>query len=363
MDHQAVMEILSGRRRDLAARLLRTGLWLASKPYGAALRVRRWAYRWGLLPSQAAAAARPLELDRFGHAQEQEEAVELPVISVGNITTGGTGKTPMVAWVASQLRQQGRSPAILTRGYKSTGGVSDEAQLLRRLTGVPVIVNADRLQGACDAAAGGADVLVMDDGFQHRRLRRNLDIVLIDATNPFGYGHCLPRGLMREGPWALRDAGAIVITRSDLVSQKSLAALRDKLKRRAPKASLHVAEHHLTRFVSGDSDVPLAAARGKRVFAFCGIGNPGGFFTALEGLGAVIAGTWALEDHAAYTPRLLADIARAASAAEASVLVTTQKDAVKIIELPSPLPLWELVMEMRIVEGREELVSKLCPST
>ncbi len=351
MDHQAVMDILSGRRRDVAARLLRAGLWLASKPYASAMRLRRWAYRTGLVRSQTAAAARPLAGGEIG---------ALPVVSVGNLTTGGTGKTPMVAWVVERLLGQGATPAILTRGYKSQAGVSDEAELLRRLTGVPVIVNADRIAGAVEAAARDATVLVMDDGFQHRRLRRKLDIVLIDATNPMGYGHCLPRGLMREGLSALRDAHAIVITRSDHVEPKALAALRGRLAGRSPKASLHLAQHLLTRFTSGDRDLPLAAVAGKKIFAFCGIGNPDRFFGSLETLGAVITARRALADHTPYTPHLLADLGRQAGASGAQAIVTTQKDAVKFSEIPTPLPLWQLVMEIRIVEGEKELVNKLC---
>lgn len=344
------MDILSGRRRDAAAGLLRAGLWLASKPYAAAMRLRRWAYRTGLARSHTAATARPLAGAPVG---------PLPVISVGNLTTGGTGKTPMVAWIVARLVGQGASPAILTRGYKSADGVSDEAELLGRLTGVPVIVNADRVGGAVAAAALNATVLVMDDGFQHRRLRRKLDIVLVDATNPMGYGHCLPRGLMREGPSALADAHAIVITRSDQVPAEALGALRARLARRAPKASIHLAQHRLTRFTCGASDLPLAAVAGKKIFAFCGIGNPDSFFDSLERLGAVLAGRRALPDHAPYTPHLLADLGRQASACGAQVIVTTQKDAVKFSDLPSPLPLWQLVMEIRIVEGEEELVKKL----
>ena len=177
MNEQKVRDILSGRQTGPVAALLRATLSAASVPYAAAMRVRRDAYRRGVLASHAAG---------------------VPVICVGNVTTGGTGKTPMVAWVVRRLLENGFAPAILTRGYKSSAGQSDEAELLRRSlpASVPIVVNGNRLAGAQAARQQGANVLVMDDGFQHHRLRRDLDIVLIDATNPFGFGRCLPRGLL-----------------------------------------------------------------------------------------------------------------------------------------------------------------------
>ena len=176
-------EIMSGRRRGAGASLLRAALATVAGPYAGTMWLRRWMYRRALLPSRRA---------------------KVPVICIGNITTGGTGKTPMVAWVVGRLKAAGCNPAILTRGYRPAAGQSDEAELLKHLCDAPVVINGDRPAGAAQAVAGGADVLVMDDGFQHRRLRRDMDVVLIDATNPFGYGHCLPRGLLREGPSALR---------------------------------------------------------------------------------------------------------------------------------------------------------------
>ncbi|MCY2924491.1 MAG: tetraacyldisaccharide 4'-kinase, partial [Planctomycetota bacterium] len=130
-------------------------------PYAGAVRLRRWAYRKGLLHSHKAG---------------------VPVVCVGNLTAGGTGKTPMVAWVVKHLREQGRRPAILTRGYKAHRGISDEAELLKAVTGADVVVQADRVAGAAGAIAAGADVCVMDDGYQHLRLRRDFSIVLLDAT-------------------------------------------------------------------------------------------------------------------------------------------------------------------------------------
>jgi tetraacyldisaccharide 4'-kinase len=303
------------------------------------MRLRRWAYRRGLLPAAAA---------------------EAPVICVGNLTAGGTGKTPMAAWVAARLLEAGRRPAILTRGYKPAGGRSDEAELLRRLCEAAVVVGADRVAGARAAVAAGADALVMDDGFQHLRLRRDLDVVLIDATRPFGFGRCLPRGLLREPPAALRDAGAVVVTRSDAVSVEALARLRGRLSGLAPAAGVHAAVHEPAALLDdrGRQHPPDALA-GRRAFAFCGLGNPEPFFALLGRLGVRLAGRRALDDHVAYTPAVLAALRQAAGACDADVAITTQKDAVKLPAAALPRAVWQLAVRMKILDGREALVRRI----
>jgi tetraacyldisaccharide 4'-kinase len=339
MNHEQVMDILSGRRRGAGASALRAALAGASLPYAAAMRLRRWAYRAGALPSRAAG---------------------VPVISVGNITTGGTGKTPMVAWLVGQLKQMNRKPAVLTRGYKSEGGRSDEAELLRQMTGAAVIVNAARLAGAAAAIAGGADVLVMDDGFQHRRLRRDLDIVLIDATNPFGFGHCLPRGLLREPPSALADADAIIITRADAARPEEFQHLRGQLAKLAPRASLHMAAHRPKEIADPAGAVmPVSVLAGRKILAFCGLGNPQQFFDMLARLGADVAATVAFDDHAAYSPADLDAIRRRARQCNADVLVTTAKDRVKFPLTWSDRPVWTLIVNLDIIDGRDELMRQV----
>jgi tetraacyldisaccharide 4'-kinase len=354
MDHQKAMDILSGRAGGPAAACLRAGLWAASKPYAAAMRLRRWAYRAGVARSHAAG---------------------VPVICVGNLTTGGTGKTPMVAWVVGQLQQAGHRPAILTRGYggqvsSSAGDVgggagddlagSDEARLLAGLTGAGVIVDGDRVAGAARAVADGADVLVMDDGFQHRRLRRDLDIVLIDAVSPFGLGHCLPRGLLREGPSALADAHAVVVTHADQAPLDQLARLSDRLRVLAPRASHHAAVH-VPKALLDESGArrPLGELLGRPVLAFAGLAAPGHFFATLERLGAHLAARHALPDHAVYTQAILDELTAAATAAKADVLVTTQKDHVKLAVLHGSMPICQLAVEIDITDGRESLLARI----
>ena len=323
--------------------VVRASLYLASLSYSALMRLRRWAYRLGVLPSMTATKTAPSQS-------------RLAVISVGNITTGGTGKTPMVAWIVRELQAAGRRPGILLRGYKAKQGKSDEAELLKQLTGAIVITNADRVAGAAQAIAAGADVIVLDDGFQHRRLRRDVDIVLIDATDPFGLGYCLPRGLLREPVSALADASVIVITRGDSMAPKELDALRSKLSRLAPKAAIVRAAHKpVAAFDGAGQRLAPTALRGRKVFAFCGLGSPQSFLHTLGQLGVRIVGQCILEDHCEYTPQLLEELSDLAGQAGVELAVTTQKDYVKITPSQFELPLWQLAIEMDVTEGREEL--------
>lgn len=375
MDEAGLKDIMNGRG-GVGNSLARELLAIASVPYAAVMCIRRWGYRRGILHSSSTdmparisnRSGAKIRMDgeiRGGMAPNTETAraidgVHVPVISVGNITTGGTGKTPMVVWVIQRLRHAGRRPAILTRGYKSRGGVSDEAELLKAQTGVPVIVNPDRIAGAMEAIAGGADVLVMDDGFQHRRLRRDLDIVLIDATNPFGYGFCLPRGMLREPLSALRDAHAIVITHSDAISADELVRLRANLIRLAPQASISTAIHKPVCLVDAQGQKhSFESIFGKRVVAFCGIGNPPSFFESLESLGANVIATQALDDHVHYGPDTIESLKKSLSENKADFAVTTQKDMVKLSKVELGKPILALAVAMEILTGEDELALKI----
>ena len=349
MRERAIHELLSGRTTGPLAGLARAGLLAASLPYSAAMRLRRWAYRRQL----------PGLFSRRPHCDNR-----IGIICVGNITTGGTGKTPMVAMIVRHLCELGRRPAILTRGYKGRGGRSDEAQLLEQLSQGPrpvsVIVNPDRVAGAQAAVAGGADVLVMDDGFAHLRLGRDLNIVLIDALNPFGYGYCLPRGLLREPPSALADADAIVITHADQAGADDVDALRRKLAALSPRATMHQAAHVPACVIDAQGrEQPPQTLAGKKVFAFCGLGNPESFFETIRGLGAELSGKLALNDHATYDAATLEAIIRAARACGAEMLLTTQKDFVKLRSLPCDMEIRQLAVRMEITQGRQELLDKI----
>jgi tetraacyldisaccharide 4'-kinase len=295
-----------------AARTLLTGLAL---PYGLAVSARNACYDRGLAVARSAT---------------------VPVISVGNLTLGGTGKTPLVAWVCRRLLELGRQPAVVSRGYAARPGEqSDEAAELEiLLPGVPHLADRDRLAGAAAATAAGADVVVLDDGFQHRRLRRDLDVVAIDATDPFGCNHLFPRGLLREPLRGLARADAVVVTRADGLPP----AERDRIRRQVAAARPGLppvvwleTEHRPAglRAASGQT-TPLAALRGRPVAAFCGIGNPAAFRRTLVETGATIVGFQSFADHHPYGAADLASLAAWAEQTAAGLVVTTLKDLVRI---------------------------------
>ena len=332
-------KILSGEARGPGAACLRALLYLLSFAYGFVVRLRNWLYNIGVLP---------------------EHRVDKPVISIGNITVGGTGKTPAVEYVVRWFAEHGARPAILSRGYGAKDGRNDEALLLEaHLPDVPHRQYPDRFRAAVEAIKlDNANVLVLDDGFQHRRLARFGDIVLVDATCPFGYGRLLPRGLLREPAKNIRRADAIIVTRSDLVDDATLARLMDRLERLAPGVPRATATHKpaaAATYPNGVAQEPSVIA-GKRVGLFCSVGNPGAFRRTAEQVGAAVE--WAREfpDHHWYTPEDVAAIARADNTT-VEAFVTTEKDAVKLGNLwPRDYKLMVLRVQMDIVSGEAELV-------
>lgn len=341
-------DLISGRQRGPFAAVLRAGLTILAWVYGAALLFRAFWYR--LIPGAV-------------------RRVTPPVISVGNITTGGTGKTPMTAWIAGQLIQAGRRPAILTRGYKgrslryeptqpraaqSHGRVeSDEVEVLRRhCPGVEVVIDPDRVAGARRAAARGARSLVLDDGFQHRRLHRDLDIVLIDATCPFGFGRLLPRGLLREPRRALRRASVIVVTRVDQIPADAVDALVAELGRLAPDRPLLRCRHQVTGFCDVQGrPVSGVDAPATQAVIFAGIANFDSFRATVERLGVRVLAACSYADHHDYTDAEILELPQLAASLEANALLTTEKDAVKLVGrwpdegVPLLVPRVEIVFE------------------
>jgi tetraacyldisaccharide 4'-kinase len=337
------LALISGEARGPLASLQRFGLLLASVPYGAAVRLRNLLYRLGWLQSRRA---------------------PVPVVSVGNLTTGGTGKTPCVEYVAGFYRRHDLRVAVLSRGYGAAGGPNDEALVLEEnLPDVPHLQGPDRAALAQSAAEElASEVLVLDDGFQHRRLARDLDLVLIDATNPWGHGYLLPRGLLREPRSGLRRAGLVVLTRVDQVSPASRERLRRAVGRLAPSVPVVEAAHGPVELVNSDGDVaPLDELRDRPVAAFCGIGNPEAFRRTLAGLGAEVGAFRAYPDHHPYTR---ADVealrAWAGGLPLGTAVVTTQKDLVKL-RLPrlGDRPLWSLRVRLRVEAGQDVLDGRL----
>jgi tetraacyldisaccharide 4'-kinase len=342
------LAIISGERRGLAAGAARAGLTLMAG-----------LYRVGL-------GALNLRFSLPGGVRR----VAVPVVSIGNLTVGGTGKTPMVAHLAHLATGLGRRPVILSRGYGAQGGrPNEEALELQHLSpGVPHVQNSDRRQALEDwAAANSCNLAILDDGFQHRRLARDLDIVLIDATAPFGYGHVLPRGLLREPLSALRRADMVIITRTELVDAAALAALRQQLSAYLrPEAPVLVARSRPTGLVAADGSTRGADwLGGREVAAACGIGNPDAFRRTLEQAGAVVRLFETFRDHHAYTAADLDRLFAAAQAAGAKALVTTGKDYVKWLPLlgqmagAPPMEVVALEMALEIVEGEDVLRQRL----
>jgi tetraacyldisaccharide 4'-kinase len=339
------LDILSGRNRSLSAAIWRAVTGLGEPLYRAVTTGRNLAYDQGWATIHRAA---------------------LPVISVGNLTTGGTGKTPFVILLVELLQELGRQPAVLMRGYKATAdGPGDEAMLLgQRLPGVPIVVNPDRRTAAHMATYQHAsvDMLVLDDGFQHRRLHREVDLVLIDASEPFGFGHVLPRGLMREAPTALRRADGVIITRANAVDRGELTRLDRAIERWHGHPPLGHAVHRWGELI--DHADRVVDENGQPVFVFCGIGNPRAFFEQAEQQCHVV-GRQALADHHHYTAPDLAALTEAARAAGAAALLTTEKDWVKLRPLvesqpaASLLPIWRAPVRMQLREGTGRLTELL----
>jgi tetraacyldisaccharide 4'-kinase len=301
--------------------------------------------------------------------------LDVPVISVGNLTFGGTGKTPTVVALARDLVRMGRRPAILTRGYKrlddgqvvvlgpdprqSATEVGDEPlEMARRLPGVPVIVDADRARGGAEAARLGADVVLLDDGFQHLQLERDLDLVLIDAGDPWGGGRLPPLGRLREPLSALERANSVLITKVPTEWRPVVAEIESVVDRVAPRIQVFVARMRPSRVhVPGEGWREPEVLEGRRVIAFAALGRPGGFAATLTEAGAEITATRWFPDHHAYADQELSEIVDHAASASA-VPVTTAKDAVKF---PADAGVWVVEVVMEPVEGSWNGLWRLLP--
>ncbi|MCA8913048.1 MAG: tetraacyldisaccharide 4'-kinase, partial [Planctomycetes bacterium] len=315
MKQRDFIDLISGAKRGAVPSLLRGLLRLLSFWFWLGAITRIFLYRMGLLRGVKADA---------------------PVICVGNITTGGTGKTPAVAWVVNTLRGMGHEPWILSRGYKSDASGNDEMKVLNELCpGVHHLQDPNRVAAAHKATHDGAKLLVLDDGFSHLRLKRDLDILLFDSLNPFGYGRMLPRGLLREPLSNVRRAKFAIFSRADLASKERLRDLEDTIRCKGFTGGVAHAAHEPVKLVriGDDAEVSLDELKGAVVAPFCGIGNPRGFERTLESLGAKLSnmGTYRMDDHAAITERVLTNqivpFIRTSHEVGATCAVCTQKDA------------------------------------
>jgi tetraacyldisaccharide 4'-kinase len=321
-------ELISGKRTDLLSDLARAALRVASYLYSLIMLLRNCWFSW--MPRAT-------------------RRVSCPVISIGNLSVGGTGKTPMTAKITNLLLDRGRRPAIILRGYR--GGelragemesrhskletqTSDEAMLLRRhCPEAVVLISPDRLSSAREAIRQQRDCIVMDDGFQHRRLARNLDIVLIDATQALApeYAHILPLGLLREPYRSLRRAGLLILTRSDRIDEGGRTLLLEALRKASADKPVITAEHRILGFSDlRGAIVNVDSTEAMQAIIFAGIANFEGFRHSVEQQGIRVLAAYQYPDHHPYTTDEIAGLAQTAVNLEANIILTSEKDAVKL---------------------------------
>ncbi len=327
---------------------LGTFLRILSVLYGFVIRIRLWFYTRGIF---------------------KQEKLQQRVVSIGNITLGGTGKTPAVIQIAGVLFKHRKHPVVISRGYgrrdesalvvvsdgkrvlvnAETGG--DEPVLIgSKLTDVPVIADSNRYRAALYAREMfGSDIVILDDGFQHLRLWRDLDIVLIDAVEPFGSGKLFPAGILREPLSALKRADAILLTGTDRA--KDLESLK-RVIRQNTAAQIFTSFHVPSEIVNimTEETKSLSSLEDVGVLAFSGIARPTSFASMLRSLGAVVKVELAYPDHYAYSKGDIADLLQRARNEKVNMIITTEKDAVRISDL-KPNGIWALRIGLKIVEN------------
>jgi tetraacyldisaccharide 4'-kinase len=334
LDRTVYLRLIRSQTSGFWPLVARTALGAVSVVYGAGVAARNAAYdrRW-----------KPIH-----HAA-------VPVVSVGNLTLGGTGKTPMVEWLARWYRHRGLRVAILSRGYGQTAGLNDEGRVLEEnLADVPHLQDPDRVALARIATEElESELIVLDDGFQHRRLARDIDVVLVDALEPFGLGHLFPRGLLREPVRSLKRASVVVLSRADLVTAVDRAAIRAQAERLAGPLRWVEARHAPLDLIDGDGHLSaLDVLEGQSVAAFCGIGNPEGFRRTLAPLCGELADLRVFPDHHAYSAEDVGSLERWAALLGANLVLTTQKDLVKLrAGLLGPAPLRALRIGLEVTAG------------
>lgn len=375
-------DVIYGRRAGAGVGLYGAFLQALSWLFNSLVQLRLWLYQRRLLHDQPLGCL---------------------VIVVGNLTVGGTGKTPVVEKFARALRDRGRKVAILTRGYKSKAPpfwkkwwyrfthtaeqppriVSDGERVLlnseeagdepymlaKNLPGIVVLVDKNRVKsGAFAIKRFGCDTLILDDGFQYLPLKGRLNLLLVDKTNPFGNGYLLPRGILREPIKHLKRASYVFLTKSNGQRDLELEAL---IKEHNPEVDIIECAHqpqYLQRFgregEGPEARVPLSFLKGRRVLAFSGIATPESFEKFLRDLGALLVGRERFLDHYRYAEEDLAQLFALARSEGAECLVTTEKDAVRIADsLPCPIPIFYLRLEIDIIRGAadfDEAVGRIC---
>lgn len=367
MDHQKLFAIMNGKDRSAKAHLMRAGLSCAEPFYRLATGVRNKLFDWGI--------RKATKLPR-------------PVISIGNITTGGTGKTPMVITLARKLLAMDAKPAVLLRGYivevrgisddrdispeqrreewlrfEAKSSTSDEQLVIQDALPQEVAVYSgeSRIRSADAVLLDHPDVthFILDDGFQHRKVERDLNVLLIDATQPFGFNHVLPRGLLRESIANLTRADAIIITRCSQVSQDALRSLDERIERITGRPPLAHTASIWSGFQNDNDDiVGCEEFRPRHVICVSGIGNPQAFETMARHHTELIE-SMMFPDHHEYAKFNLQSVANRAQAMECDTILTTEKDWVKWRELwpqiETDIPVYRPILDIKFIDGEDAL--------
>lgn len=336
-DRESLIEIASGERRGLVASLTRCLAWCLSQVYRLVVGIRNWRFNSG----------------------RNVTKIEVPVISIGNITTGGTGKSPLVIWIAQFLRSHGSRVAVLSRGYGAKANqTSDEAlELEQRLNDVPHLQDPNRVASARIAIDElEMQTLVLDDAFQHRKIERDLDIVLIDCTRPFGFGYLLPRGLLREPLGSLARADLVVLSRCDQVTQSDITDIESRIRQNTNALIAKIVSNASHLLQADGQTTTLDSIRGLKSYAFCGIGNPENFWATLEQLDFNVRGTLPFPDHHNFDREDINRIGESAKRCHAEALLCTHKDLVKIgVNELHGIPVYALIIQTKFIDGQEEI--------
>ncbi len=339
-------------RRDFKARLLLLLCYLLFPLGWLMAKGHRWIYERGLLP---------------------REKPVLPVISVGNLSVGGTGKSAFVAWLWELLVEEGYRPALLLRGYRGKSGASqvvesdslaelvgDEALMLKRqLPEAVIVVGKQRQQSLRLAQQAGCELALLDDGFQYLKLQRDADILLLHVRQTLKAGRLLPLGALREPLDLLEHAACCVITGE--ASQAELAAVMDLVGRKAPSVPVARAEYELVRLATPGQweEAGPEALQDLSVLAFCGLGNPAGFEASLGQAGAKVVELASFPDHHSYTQDEIMELEARRQALGATVIVCTEKDAVKLAGLELPATLRIVQAQLTLELGASLLATRL----
>ena len=333
-----MISIMQDKRGSIFDAVVKGILFLISVIYSLGIRFINWMYISGIRRSYKAG---------------------VPVISVGNITLGGTGKTPFTIFLAEYFLSSGRKPAVLVRGYGD-----DECRMLKdELPDVPVFVGQDRIKSAYQAVSTGSDILVLDDGFQHRRIDRDLNVLMIDGSSPFGNGELFPRGVLREPISAIRRADMIVITKTDKAGSEKKEDIIQALKMVVSEKPI-VFTRHKTSFVTDvtGSVYSTEMIEGKKICLLSGIVDPDYFAFLAEKNGAVIGMRRDYPDHYRYRQSDINLIAVECTRESIEFVVTTAKDYVKIKDLDISCieeKIFIMNVVIDIVEGKEKLIAGL----